>query len=274
MSPELWLGRTWGSAWKRGSCWYPLGWLTAGGEELCWAAGSVSWPLVLPWPLSLTFYCYFFSNDTWVPCHLHCNCVHNSPVPQGNTKDTMKHPHVCKGALMQRYYMLSIPNFQGFISNRGIPKPVWVPAFLECLGLELASHCVWVTKGIKTWCDHLREVRRLLAVWLFGYLLLPDSCLWSATEIYAVEWGPVYIMYTDSHLQAEACGFSCSISKQQGCVPAHALQVELCVVTSKMTTKFTKAALWSQLKKGKDVFRGIFLYLGVSLYEKTSDNST
>lgn len=168
---------------------------------------------------------------------------------------------VCKGALTQRYYMLSIPKFQGFTSNRGIHKPVWVPAFLGCLGLELDGCCVWVTKDIKTWCEHLREVRRLLAVWLFDYLLLPDSCLWSVTEIYAVKRDPVCILYTDPHhLQTEACGFFCSISKQQGCVPAHALQVEVCVVTSKMTTKFTKAALWSQLKKGKDVFRGIFIF--------------
>lgn len=76
-----------------------------------------------------------------------------------------------------------------------------------------------------------------------SYLLLPDSCLWSVTEIYAVEQGAVYVMYTDPHLQTEAHGFSCSISKQQGCVPAHALQVDLCVASSKMTTKFTKAAL-------------------------------
>lgn len=61
-------------------------------------------------------------------------------------------------------------------------------------------------------------------------------------------------MYVDPHLQAEACGFSSSVSKQHYCVPAHALQVELCVITSMTTTKINKPALWSQFKKGKDVF--------------------
>lgn len=46
------------------------------------------------------------------------------------------------------------------------------------------------------------------------------------------------------------------VSKQQLPVPNQAVQVELGLVTSKIT-EFSDSALWSRFKKGKGSFRGV-----------------
>lgn len=190
-----------------------------------------------------------------------------------NTKD----PHMCKGTLTQKYCMLYAKllgiHFQQWHSQARLCACIpWVSR----IGVEQPWHLgeKWY-KNLPTWKSET-EVR-LLAVMFFVWLLA--ATLWSAILVFWLKsklWSrALCIMSVNPHLQAEARGFSCSVSKQQWCVPAHALKVELCVATSKTTRKFIESALWSQFKKGKDVFKRIFfLYLEISLYEKTSDNST
>lgn len=158
---------------------------------------------------------------------------------------------ICTKGLWCKNTACCMPNFKVSVSSSGIHKLIWVPAFPGCLGLELTSHCIWVKKGIKTYQhENLREVW-LLAVMLLIRFLTATS--WSLILVFCV-WlkfrlrrGAPYIMWVDPCLQSGAHGFSHSVSEQQWCVPAHALQVELCALTSKTTTKSIKSALWSQV---------------------------